>query len=567
MTWGPEQIAPGRWRFRLWGPGVEHLTLELDQREIAMTRSDDGWFEVEADAQAGARYRFRLPDGLTIPDPASRAQEESVHGWSLLVDHHAYRWRTPDWAGRPWEEAVIYELHVGLLGGFTGVADHLPRLKQLGITAVELMPLNAFSGTRNWGYDGVLPYAPARAYGTPDELKALVDRAHELGLNVLIDVVYNHFGPDGNYVSLYAPTFFDPQVNTPWGAAIAHDREPVRHFFIDNALMWLEEYRFDGLRLDAVHAIQDPSFLEFLSEEVRTRIPDRHVHLVLENEHNDAARLEAAYDAQWNDDFHNTLHVLLTGESEGYYRAFADHPAERLARILGEGFAYQGELPPGGHKPRGTPSGHLRASAFVTFLQNHDQIGNRAFGERLTRLTAPDKLRAATALLLLCPQVPLLFMGDELGSTTPFLFFTDFQDELADAVRTGRRAEFAHFSDFSDPKVRETIPDPNDPATFEASRPLPGPDAAEWEALYRDLLALRHREIVPRLKDAVPTGAEAVGTKAVLAGWRMADGAHLTLFLNVGEDARLPAHLPESDPIYAIGAIGAPCSFAAWLEA
>jgi maltooligosyltrehalose trehalohydrolase len=531
-----------------------------------MTRSEDGWFTAEAEAPPGTRYRFRLPDGLAIPDPASRAQQDSVHGWSLLVDQDSYQWRTPDWAGRPWEESVIYELHAGLLGGFAGVADHLPRLKDLGVTAVELMPVNAFGGERNWGYDGVLPYAPASAYGTPDALKALVDRAHQLGLRILLDVVYNHFGPDGNYLAAYAPAFFDDEVDTPWGAAIAHHREPVRRFFIDNALMWLEEYRFDGLRLDAVHAIQDPSFLDFLSEEVRTRIPGRHVHLILENEHNDAARLDGGYDAQWNDDFHNSIHVLLTGESEGYYRGFADKPAEHLARVLGEGFAYQGELPPGAAKPRGSPSGHLRAAAFVSFLQNHDQIGNRAFGERLTALIPSDKLRAATALLLLCPQIPLIFMGDEMGSTSPFLFFTDFRDELAQAVRTGRRGEFAHFSDFSDPAIRETIPDPNDPATFEASRPQPGREAAEWEALYGDLLALRHREIVPRLKGAVPTGAEAVGKCAVIAGWRMGDGAHLSLFLNVGEDRRLPAHLPESDPIYAIGTLGAPCSFAAWLE-
>jgi maltooligosyltrehalose trehalohydrolase len=531
-----------------------------------MTRSDDGWFTAQAEATPGALYRFRLPDGLAVPDPASRAQADSVHGWSLLVDQSAYQWRNPLWRGRLWEEAVIYELHTGLLGGFAGVADHLPRLAELGVTAVELMPVNAFSGTRNWGYDGVLPYAPAAAYGRPHDLKALVDRAHDLGLMVLLDVVYNHFGPDGNYLAAYAPDFFDARVETPWGAAIAHDREPVRRFFIDNALMWLEEYRFDGLRLDAVHAIGDPSFLDFLSEEIRARIPDRGIHLILENEHNDAARLESAYDAQWNDDFHNALHVLLTGESEAYYRGFFDRAVEKMARVLGQGFAYQGEIPPGGEKPRGTPSGHLRPSAFVAFLQNHDQTGNRAFGERLIRLIDRDRLRAATALLLLCPQIPLLFMGEEMGSTTPFLFFTDFRDDLAEAVRTGRRNEFAGFKDFADPAIRATIPDPNDPASFEASRPQPGGDASEWERLYRELIALRHAEIAPRLKGAEALGADPIGTCAVLARWRMGDGAKLCLFLNVGEDSRLPAHLPENDPFFTLGTVGAPSSFAAWLE-
>jgi maltooligosyltrehalose trehalohydrolase len=598
MKWGPEPLGGGKWRFNLWAPGVAGVELELapppfqegagggaqpsgldaredaferasprrggspvthpqplssrDGRTVSMSRSSDGWYSIEAAAEPGSRYRFRVSPELAIPDPASRAQAEDVHGWSLLIDPDGYRWQK-EWRGRPWEEAVVYELHAGLLGGFRGVADRLPELAELGVTAVELMPVAAFSGTRNWGYDGVLPYAPASAYGTPEELKALVDRAHGLGLMVLLDVVYNHFGPDGNYVHSYAADFFHPEVHTPWGAAIAFDREPVRRFFIDNARMWLEEYRLDGLRFDAVHAIGDQSFLDEMAAELRAATEGRHVHLVLENEANDAARLERGYDAQWNDDFHNVVHVMLTGESEGYYEAFAQRPAEKLARCLAEGFAYQGE------KGRGSPSGHLRTTAFVPFLQNHDQVGNRAMGERLIRLTGEERLHAATALLLLMPQVPLLFMGEEVGSQSPFLFFTDFRDELADAVREGRRKEFAKFRAFADAEARAGIKDPNDPATFERSRPEPGDDAAEWRGFYRELLALRRQEVVPRLTGARGEGAQVVSDSAVQARWRMGDGSRFTIFVDLGAD---PAtHDGPGTPIFAIP------GFSAWLEA
>ncbi len=568
MRWGPVPLGDGRWRFRLWAPAQDEVTLELDGRDsVPMEGKPDGWFGAEAEAAPGDRYRFRISPDLAVPDPASRAQAGGVHGWSLLVDPNAYDWRTDGWRGRRWEEAVIYELHAGLFGGFGGVAEELPRLAELGITAVELMPVADFSGARNWGYDGVLPYAPASTYGSPDELKALVDRAHELGLMILLDVVYNHFGPDGNYLNSYAPDFFHPEIHTPWGAAIAFDREPVRRFFTDNARMWLNEYRFDGLRLDAVHAIEDPSFLDFLLDEVRAASgEDRHIHLVLENEHNDAGRLKRGYTAQWNDDFHNVAHVILTGETSGYYRGFAERPTHNLARALAEGFVYQGSIPPGSRKPRGSPSGHLPPSAFVAFLQNHDQVGNRALGERLTMLTDEARLKAATALLLLMPQIPLLFMGEEWGSETPFLFFTDFHDELADAVREGRRGEFAHFPAFADEKARERIPDPNDRDTFERSRPRPGPDADAWTAFYRELLVIRARAIVPRLAGARPSGAEVAGDGAALARWRMGGGAELTIFVNLGADKAAVPALPSAEPLFALGKAGAPGSFAAWLE-
>jgi len=543
--WGPCRIGPERWRFQLWAPAQARPMLEIEgTAPIALEARPDGVFAAEAIAAPGARYRFVLDDALAVPDPASRGQSGGVHGWSVLVDPSAYSWKSAEWRGRPWEEAIIQEVHVGALGGFRGVADRLPAIADLGVTAVELMPIGAFSGTRNWGYDGVLPFAPAESYGTPEDLRALVDTAHGLGLMVLLDVVYNHFGPDGNYLGAYAPRFFDEQVHTPWGGAVAVEEPMVAAYFRENALMWLSDYRMDGLRFDAVHAIGNPAFLDRLAKDIRAELPGRHVHLVLENEHNEARLLEPGlYDAQWNDDFHNVMHVLLTGETDAYYADFAERPADRLARCLAEGFIYQGEASVNqAGKLRGSPSGHLRPSAFVAFLQNHDQIGNRALGERLTVLTAKDRLRAATALLLLCPQVPLLFMGDESGSRSPFLFFTDFHDELADAVREGRRREFAQFAAFSDEAARETIPDPNAAATFEHSRPQPGPDGAEWEAMYRSLIDARRTFIIPRLAGARASGAWVIGEKAVEATWLLGNGARLQIAIDLGDD---PGPLPD----------------------
>jgi maltooligosyltrehalose trehalohydrolase len=568
--WGPRLLAADRTRFRLWAPACEAVTLEIDGGEtVVMPRADNGWFEAEAPVGAGARYRFRISDDLAVPDPASRAQTDTVHGWSVVVDPDAYAWQHPDWRGLPWEETVIHEGHAGIGGGFTRLVDRLEGLAETGFTALELMPIAAFSGTRNWGYDGVLPYAPAAAYGTPDQLKALIDKAHGLGRMVFLDVVYNHFGPDGNYLGAYAPTFFDESRHTPWGGAIDFSCEEVARYFIDNARMWIEEYRFDGLRLDAVQAIGDDAFLDRLAAEVRAGAGDRHVHLILENERNDAACLvPGKYDGQWNDDFHNALHVLLTGEDQSYYGDFADHPAERLARCLSEGFIYQGQESANLGHPRGTPSGHLPPTRFVSFLQNHDQVGNRAMGDRLIRLTSPDKLRAATALLLLCPQIPLLFMGEEWGAETPFLFFTDFHDDLADAVREGRRREFAKFPAFADPEQRAKIPDPNAISTFEASIPKPGPDGEAWHTLHRDLLALRRERIVPKLADARSGGAEAIGEKAVVARWRMGEET-LALAINLGENA-VTLDAPDGAPFHieGVGLDGSslqPASLVAWL--
>lgn len=532
-------------RFALWAPDAEYVSIEIENGPSqALLPQEDGWFVLETRCPAGSHYRYKIDHDLNVPDPASRAQVDEVHGYSVVVDPDAYQWLHDAWSGRPWAEAVIYELHVGALGGFAGVEQHLQHLVDTGITAIELMPIAQFPGDRNWGYDGVLPYAPQSSYGTPEQLKHLIDTAHGLGLAVILDVVYNHFGPDGNYLGAYAKHFFRSDKKTPWGDAIDFRRREVRDFFINNTLMWLQDYRFDGLRFDAVHAIEDPTFLKELAERVRDFTPSgRHIWLMLENEFNEAHRLEQDYDAQWNDDGHNTLHVLLTGETDAYYTDFAQQPTHKLARLLGEGFVYQGEATRHGHN-RGEPSAHLSPTSFVLFLQNHDQIGNRALGERLVQLCPPQALRAATALLLLSPMIPLMFMGDEWGASEPFLFFTDFHDELADAVREGRRGEFADFAAFADPAKRERIPDPNALQTFEASRPAfdallletdKGQDHRSWLALYRELLQVRREQIVPRLEDTKALGAEVLADKAISARWQLADGYILRIDLNLSE--------------------------------
>jgi len=536
-TWphGAIMLDAEHTQFALWAPDAFYVSVELENgQSLPMSPQDDGWFVVKTRCPAGTRYRYSIDGEMEVPDPASRAQAGDIHHPSVVVDPLAYHWQHNAWAGRPWNEAVIYELHVGALGGFQGVEQQLARLVELGITAIELMPLGQFPGERNWGYDGVLPYAPQASYGSPDQLKHLIDTAHGHGLAVILDVVYNHFGPDGNYLHRYASGFFREDVHTPWGAAIDFRRREVRDFFIENALMWVLEYRFDGLRLDAVHAIDDPDFLQELARRVRRQSdPSRHVWLMVENEHNQARLLEQGYDAQWNDDGHNALHVLLTGETDAYYADYAQNTTGQLARCLSQGFVFQGHVDRRG-KPRGEPSGHLSPSAFVLFLQNHDQIGNRAFGERLHQLAPPQALQAATVLLLLSPMIPLMFMGDEFAAEQPFLFFTSHHGELAKLVREGRRNEFAAFAAFTDPHKRERIPDPNAPQTFESSRPvLTANGSSPIHELYRRLLHIRHRQIIPYLPGTQALGAKVLAVGAVSASWRLGDGRLLRIDLNL----------------------------------
>jgi malto-oligosyltrehalose trehalohydrolase len=551
LPFGAEVLPAGGAKFRLWAPAAQQVELSLEGQSLPMEREGE-WFELIHDrAKAGSRYSYRIDGRQEVPDPASRFQPKDADGPSEVIDPAAFDWQDGGWQGRPWRETVLYELHVGTFsskGTYAGVAEKLGYLKDLGITALELMPLADFSGRRNWGYDGVLPYAPDSRYGRPEALKSLVQAAHAQGLMVFLDVVYNHFGPKGNYLHAYAPQFFTEKHKTPWGAAIDFGQRAVRDYFIHNALYWLKEYHFDGLRFDAVHAIKDDSttpILEEIAATVRDEFRDqRHVHLVLENDANQSRFLgPGKYDAQWNDDSHHGYHVLATGEADGYYAAYVDAPAKHLARCLAEGFAYQGEVSPFSQEARGEPSAHLPPSCFVDFMQNHDQIGNRAHGERLASLSEDNVLRCLSAILLLAPSPPLLFMGEEWGCKQPFLFFCDFAGELGEAVRKGRREEFARFAAFADPKARARIPDPLAEQTFKRSvlrwkdaRSAGGP---EWLAHYRRLLELRRTEIFPR--HFGPGRYRLLGERAFEVSWE----GGLTLLANCGKAPVGLERLPE----------------------
>jgi maltooligosyltrehalose trehalohydrolase len=568
MPFGAEPLPDGRVRFQLWAPSqaAVALVVEDERRVLPMAPLEDGFFGLATEAaRVGSRYRFQLEDGLRVPDPASRYQPDDVHGPSVVVDPRAYAWRHTGWRGRPWEEAVLYELHVGAFseeGTFDGIRRKLDHLAELGVTAIELMPLAEFPGTHNWGYDGVMPFAPDAAYGSPDDLKRLVDEAHARGLMMFLDVVYNHFGPDGNDIHQYAKDFFEPDEHTPWGAAINYKVRAVREFALHNVLYWLEEFRFDGLRFDAVDRIIDRGeehILKEIAATVRRTIPaGRHVHLVLENDSNQAHLLErhqsgapVYYDAQWNDDVHHVYHHLLSGEAGGYYADYATAAPARLAKALSSGFVYQGDVSHYRHGAvRGELSAHLPPTAFVAFIQNHDQVGNRAFGERIANLATPEAVQAVQAVLLLAPQIPLLFMGEEWGATQPFCFFTDFHDELADAVREGRRREFKRFPEFASEAARAHIPDPNAWSTFAASRldwSMPEqPEHKAWLEFVRGLLRLRHVQIVPHLggiRGHAGT-AEILSDSALRVAWTLADGNTLELIANLADRAS-PVTLPD----------------------
>jgi len=537
--------------FRLWAPAAKRVDVLLDQPH-PMLLNKDGWFSADIPgAKAGTRYKFRIDDEIDVPDPASMFQPDDVSGPSEVIDHASYQWRAVDWRGRPWQETVVTESHVGTCtpqGSYRAMIDKLDHLVATGITALELLPLADFAGARNWGYDGVLWYAPDSAYGRPDDLKALIDEAHLRGLMVFLDVVYNHFGPEGNYLGRYAPGFFT-DAQTPWGSAIDYRVPQVRAFAIENAMYWLREYRFDGLRLDAVHTIAELGEISMLHD-LSTAVGDlaaetaRHIHLVLENDDNRVSVLDAEQDpprgkyrAQWNDDYHHAWHVLLTGETQGYYSDFQRSPLRDIARALGSGFVYQGEA--SAHRDgqvRGEPSGRLAPTAFINFLQNHDQIGNRALGDRLEGIVPSEAIEAALAIALLAPAIPMLFMGEEWGSKAPFPFFCDFKGDLAKAVREGRRREYA----WAYAKYGDEVPDPLDTSTFQSA-------VLDWEscdttgrerlALVRELLAIRAREIVPRLAGARFGDARAADDGLLTADWRLGDGATLRLTANLSKTA------------------------------
>lgn len=552
-TFGPILSNDGA-KFRIWAPKQQVMRLVVDEREPrVMTRTGEGWHTLDIEGTGpGARYHFVLENGLFVPDPASRFQPYDVHGPSELVEPDGYQWLADGWSGRPWSESVIYEAHVGAFtapGTFRAAIERLDHLQSLGVTVLQLMPVADFPGRRGWGYDGVLPYAPEASYGRPEDLKALVDEAHLRGISVMLDVVYNHLGPDGNYLPHYAPFFTDRHM-TPWGDGPNFDGDAapaVRAFIVENALYWIDEFRMDGLRLDAVHAILDDSdrhILHEIAETVRQRAGDRHVHLVVENEDNDADLVERLddgrprhYSAQWCDDIHHVLHSAATGESGGYYADYSDDRG-KVARALAEGFVFQGQFMPHKGKPRGKPSAHLPPTAFISFIQNHDQVGNRLFGDRLNETLSMARMKALASIYLLAPEIPMLFMGEEWASSTRFPYFCDFDEKLNTAVREGRKREFGHDPDQAG-RV-EDAPDPATEQTFLSAKlrwnELETGEHAEMLEHYRGLIELRRTHVQPLLDEIGGRPARHRFARGVIeVSWFSGDRT-LTLVANVGDD-------------------------------
>ncbi|KPH07242.1 malto-oligosyltrehalose trehalohydrolase (plasmid) [Rhizobium acidisoli] len=566
MTFGPAFTEDGM-LFRLWAPLHESVSLKIEGTDPRpMQAAEDGWHRCTVpNAHAGMRYRFVLPDGLEIPDPASRFQPQDVHGPSEVVDL-SYRWKTSDWTGRPWEEMVVYEMHIGCFtpeGTFEAAIERLDHLRELGVTALQIMPVSEFPGRYSWGYDGVLPYAPDSSYGRPEDFMALVDAAHQRGISVFLDVVYNHFGPDGNYIPSYAPLFTDHH-KTPWGHGINYDgdgSQMIREFVIENAIYWITEFRLDGFRFDAVHAIKDDSdehLLHELARRVRAAAVDRHIHLIVENEENDSDLLKrdekgaaTLFTAQWNDDVHHVLHITATGETFGYYADYAGD-AGKLGRALAEGFVFQGEHMPYRGGNRGRPSAHLPPTAFISFIQNHDQIGNRALGDRVIASSPAEAVQAVIAVYLLAPEIPMLFMGEEWGAAEPFPFFCDFDEGLNEKVRKGRREELSRLPGFD----ADDLLDPTAPSTFAAAK-LDWSKRASSEILdfYKMLLDLRHRKIVPLLKGVTSGNAVYRSTgNAIAVDWSLAEGRHLHLRANLGDEAAaLDSQQQDDETIFHLG--------------
>ncbi|HEX2870073.1 MAG TPA: malto-oligosyltrehalose trehalohydrolase [Polyangiaceae bacterium] len=551
----PANINPPRLGAHVEAGGVRFAAFaDAERCEVELVTSDgsvgeklrlkalgEGYFELLVpEAGPDLLYRF-VVDGRRLPDPYARFLPHGVHGPAQVIEPR-YRFRHPR-PRRPLREQVLYELHVGTFteeGTFQAARRRLPALAELGITTLELMPVAAFDGVRGWGYDGVALFAPHAAYGTPDQLRELVDAAHGLGLSVLLDVVYNHFGPSGNYLGAYSGRYFHADKASPWGQSPDFSGAVMRNLVLQNARYWLEEMSFDGLRLDATHAIHDTSpthVLQELSALAHDLNPPAVV--IAEDERNLASLVTAeGLDALWADDFHHQLRVTLTGEQRGYFGAYTPSIVG-LAEVIQRGWWYTGQLNPVQGEPRGTPAEHLAAEAFVYCIQNHDQIGNRALGERLTASVSRELYLSASLLLLFLPTTPLLFMGQEWGASTPFLYFTDHDPELGRQVSEGRRREFAGFPEFSEPQARERIPDPQAEATFLASklrwneRELPG--HAATLGLYRDALTLRRTDPVLRATGRAELSVDVWGS--VLGVHRALGDERRSLFVNLGSAA------------------------------
>jgi maltooligosyltrehalose trehalohydrolase len=567
---------------RVWAPGASRVDLQLEDAStsqaapgsrlptrIPLVAEADGFFGAFVEGIVpGTRYRFALGDERPIPDPASRSQPDGVHGASEFVDPSAFEWRHAPPTRVRMDDLVVYELHVGTFtpeGTFAAAAERFRWLADLGVTAIELMPVASFPGTRNWGYDGAALFAPAAVYGRPDDLRRLVDEAHAVGVLVLLDVVYNHLGPDGAYAAAASPRFFSNRHLGPWGRAVnldGPDAVHVRRFFIENALHWLVEYRFDGLRLDATHAFVDESrehFLAELSQSIRQATGERDVLLIAEDHRNLRTLLlphEAGgwgLDGVWADDFHHIVRRLVAGDDEGYYRDFAG-TSEELAQALRRGWLYTGERSVHHGAERGTSPEGLPLERFVVCLQNHDQVGNRPIGDRLHHSVDPATWRAASVLLLMAPETPLLFMGQEWAASSPFLYFTDHEPWLGRLVREGRRVEFRHFKAFADPDLREQIPDPQSPVTFERSRlvwtEVTEPPHAGTLALYRHVLAIR-RLLAPPEGPSGALAPDAIGAAGPGGLWmrrRLRDGGHLLVVLRLSGGGPVPIPAASQSP-------------------
>lgn len=549
------ELSGGRVHFRVWAP--EHRSVRVViaglAREVELERDEHGYFSGFADGGAGTRYRYRIDgDKETFPDPASRYQPDGSHGDSVVIDPASFHWTDERWRGVALRDAVIYEMHVGTFtreGTYLSAREHLPRLKELGVTVIEVMPVHEFPGRFGWGYDGVDLWAPAHIYGTPDDLRAFVDAAHDAGVAVILDVVYNHFGPDGCYLTKFTPDYFTKKYVNDWGDSINFDgpnASGVREFFVENAAYWMEEFHFDGLRLDATQSIQDASEKNVMAEIVdrarKTARPGHATIFVGENEPQDSKLItEYGLDGLWNDDWHHSAMVAATGRSEAYYTDYEGKPQEFVS-MARHGFLFQGQRYRWQKNRRGTPSLGVAAERFITYLQNHDQVANSAHGLRLHALTSPGCFRALTALLLLGPNTPMLFQGEEFAASAPFLYFADHEPELAAMVAKGRGDFLMQFPSIV--KLRDRLAAPNDVTTFESSKL----DWSEYEShawavqLHRDLLRIRRD--MPR--EARIEGA-VLGELAFILRWITSDSDRL-LLVNLGSDLRLD---PAPEPLLA----------------
>ena len=530
--------------FRIWAPacgGITAMVKTADGKHLQhpLAAEPDGYFAgVVPGVKPGDRYRYLAEGKGEFPDPWSRWQPDGVHGFSAVADPNTFDWTDNGWAGVKLDDAVIYELHVGTFtpeGTYAAASKKLPFLKDLGITVVELLPLADFPGNRNWGYDGVNWFAPARCYGTPDELRALVNEAHKLGLAVMLDAVYNHLGPDGNYISVYSDKFFTERHHTPWGAAINYDgpdSEAVRRLVIESVLHWVLDYHIDGLRLDATHAIIDDGpkhFLQELTETVKSLAPDRTVLVIAEDDRNETKLVKAAadggygLDGAWADDFHHVVRRKVAGDDESYFRDYTG-TTEELAKTIRQGWLYTGQLSLNHKHKRGTDTAGVPPMHMVVCIQNHDQIGNRALGDRLNHNIDADLYKAATVLLLGVPETPLLFMGQEWAASSPFCYFTEHNPQLGKLVTEGRRKEFGQFKAFADPAVRATIPDPQAWETFKKSKlnwdEVATDGHAEVLELYRAMLAWRRGSAALKAaRTGRPFEVKALGPDAVMVDY------------------------------------------------